>query len=486
MSAVAVGSRPGATALRVRSTVRGVVLWSSVGLTGLTVAYLLSAGLWYAALALIVVVPGFVLLNRAPLSAVAIWLLFVPYFLQSSGPPRYAYWAMHRALPVVAILVLVASRILGIRSRPLGRLGGPELLMAAYVLVSVLSIAYTSPAFGTSVINLYDRVVVPMCLYLVVRLARPTEGSLRWLVPIAAITVATQTLIGALSWLAPGTLPAEWLGRAGSRTIGSVGSPSVYGVAVLAAGAFALHAAATEPRRRVRIALRLVFGAAVLMAVLTFSRGVWLAAVVVVAAMVIVHPRQVQRVAVMAVPLLIALSLTGAVSGQIETIQNRLQSEETALERLPIALASWRMFEQKPLTGWGFDNFDRYDREFQSEVADFIPEKDHASHNVYLTLLAEQGLVGWMLFLAPAMWLLVRTVRVFSSLPRTGLVSRKLVVVLWGVLAAHVTVNNFSNMRVVFGLGQWWLVLGLIATLVSTQAARDPDQLSSLQEKAYW
>ena len=137
------------------------------------------------------------------------------------------------------------------------------------------------------------------------------------------------------------------------------------------------------------------------------------------------------------------------------------------------------MFEQKPLTGWGFDNFDRYDREFQSEVGDFIPEKDHASHNVYLTLLAEQGLVGWLLFLGPAIWLLVRTVRVFSSLPRTGLASRKLVVLLWAVLAAHVTVNNFSNMRVVFGLGQWWLVLGLIATLVSAQAARDPDQLSS-------
>ncbi len=486
MSVVVLGSTPGASARGTRAVVRGVVLWSSVVLTGLTVAFLLSAGLWYAAVALMVAVPGFVLLNRAPLSAVAIWLLFVPYLLQSSGTPRYAYWVVHRTLPLVVLLLLIASRMLRIRSRPLGRLGVPELLMGAYVLASLLSIGYTSSAFGTSVINLYDRVVVPMCLYLIVRLARPTEASLRWLVPIAAITVTMQTLIGALSWLAPGTLPTEWLGRAGSRTIGSLGSPSVYGVAVLAAGAFALHAAATEPRREVRIALRLLFGASVVMAVLTFSRGVWLAAVVVVVAMVLVHPRQVRRVAVMAVPLLIVLSFTGAVSGQIETIQNRLQSEETALERLPIALASWRMFEQKPLTGWGFDNFDRYDREFQSEVGDFIPEKDHASHNVYLTLLAEQGLVGWLLFLGPAAWLLVRTVRVFSSLPRTGLASRKLVVLLWAVLAAHVTVNNFSNMRVVFGLGQWWLVLGLIATLVSVQATHDPEQLSTPREKAYW
>jgi hypothetical protein len=48
-------------------------------------------------------------------------------------------------------------------------------------------------------------------------------------------------------------------------------------------------------------------------------------------------------------------------------------------------------------------------------------------------------------------------------------VSRKLVGIMWLALLAHVVVNNFSNMKVVYGLGLWWLTLGLIASLVDHQ-----------------
>jgi O-antigen ligase len=446
----------------------GAIGWGlAVVVTGVATAYLLAAGLWFVVVALLVALPGFVILNRAPLAALAIWLLLAPYVLFTSGVVRYGFWLVHRALPVVVIVVLIASRVLGLRTRPLGRLGAPELLMVTYIFATVLSIGYTSTTVPTSIITLYDRVVVPMCLYVIVRLVRPTEQSLRWLVPIAAVTVVAQTMLGLAAWVAPGALPDEWLGREGTRTIGSLGSPSVYGVTMLAAGAFLLHAAATEPRRVVRFGERTLFVVSVVMAVGTLTRGVWLAAIVVVAALALVHPRQLRRVAVMALPLLLVLAFTGAAAGQVAKLETRFGSEQTALSRLPVALASWRMFEAKPVAGWGFGNFDEYDREFQAEVSGFIPEKDHASHNVYLTLLAEQGLIGVLLFLGPAAWLLGRTIASYSRLPRTGLASRKLVVLLWAVLLAHVTVNNFSNMRVVFGLGQWWLVLGLIAALVT-------------------
>lgn len=468
-----------------RTAARALALAALVTLTGATVAYLTAAGLWYVVVVLLAILPGFVLLNRVPLSAVALWLLFAPYVLQTSGVTRYGFWIVHRAIPVGVLVVLVASRALGLRSRPLGRLGGPELLMVTYVLATMLSIGYTSSATGTSLITLYDRVVIPMCLYLVVRLIRPTDESLRWLVPIAAITVIAQAVVGTLAWSAPGTLPSDWLGRAGSRTIGSLGSPSVYGVTLLAGGAFLLHAAALERDRWARIVLRALFGVAMLMAVVTFSRGVWVATIVVVVAVAVVHPRSFRRVATAAIPMLLVLAVTGAASNQLTTIDQRFGSDQTALERLPIALASWRMFEQKPLSGWGFANFDEFDFQFQTEVDGFVPEKDHASHNVYLTLLAEQGLVGVLLFLGPAIWLLARTIAAFSRLPRSGLAGRKLVVLLWATLLAHVMVNNFSNMRVVFGLGQWWLILGLIASIVSVPTG-ERDSLSLGRSHPSW
>ena len=129
------------------------------------------------------------------------------------------------------------------------------------------------------------------------------------------------------------------------------------------------------------------------------------------------------------------------------------------------------MFEQKPIFGWGYGNFDRYDRQFQGRFGDLVNpvEKDLTSHNVYLTLLAEQGLVGLTLFLAPVILLLYQTVRLKSHLPRRGLLSGKMLNLLWLVILGYFVVNSFSPMVVVFGLSLQWIALGLIANIVQTR-----------------
>jgi hypothetical protein len=143
------------------------------------------------------------------------------------------------------------------------------------------------------------------------------------------------------------------------------------------------------------------------------------------------------------------------------------QSEESALSRLPVVYAAIRMFRAKPLLGWGYENFDRFDRDFQSRVGNLVtPEKDHASHNLYLTLLAEQGAVGFVLFLGPAFYWLFRSWAYRRRADRSGLVGGNLVGVLWLVLVAVVVVSNFHRMQVPFGFGIWWLSLGLIASVV--------------------
>jgi hypothetical protein len=51
-------------------------------------------------------------------------------------------------------------------------------------------------------------------------------------------------------------------------------------------------------------------------------------------------------------------------------------------------------------------------------------------------------------------------------MPTQGFLNRNLVFIFWLVILFHFIVNNFSNMRVVFGLGMWWITLGLIANIV--------------------
>jgi O-antigen ligase len=91
------------------------------------------------------------------------------------------------------------------------------------------------------------------------------------------------------------------------------------------------------------------------------------------------------------------------------------------------------------------------------------PEKDHASHNLFLSIAAEQGILGIALFLGPTVYWLIRTRSAPAGMPST---ERKLLASLWLVIAAFVIVNNFSVMKVTFGLGLWWLTLGLIGSTV--------------------
>ncbi len=457
------------------------VLPGAAVVVGLMVAVLVDRGLWFGVIALAFAVPGFVLVHRAPLASLGVWLLVAPFVLQTGGSVRYAYQVVHRLLPVAILLALALSHVVGTRTRRLGRLGWPESFMAAYVAASVISVIYTSADVSASLIDLYDRVAIPMLLYVIVRLVGPDGSSIRRAAPLLAFLLVTQTVIGALSWAIPGILPSDWLGRVGSRTTGSLQSPSVYGVAVLTAGVLLLHLAATERRRSRRTAYVVLYAIALVMATVTFSRGVWLAlGVVLLAAMV--HRTLSRRVMVAALPILVVLGATGVIGGQIDTIQERFGSEETALDRLPLALASIDMFRAKPVAGWGFDNFDRFDRQFQREVAGFVPEKDHSSHNLYLTLLAEQGIVGLTFYLAPVVWWAVLSVRRWKRFPAGGrIVDRRLLIVLWGILGAHGMVNMFSNMRVVYGLGLWWMTLALIAVVVDDRAAggRGSDALVS-------
>jgi len=453
---------------------RGVQLTATVAtamLCAVVVAYLVASGHSEIALALLLAVPVASFVLRYPLSAVAIWLVVTPFLVATDGGAiRMVYWLVHRALPPIALLNVVIGAKLGER-RPLPRLRWPEFAMAAYLVLTQLSILYTAQEVTASTYHVYDRVFIPMCLYLIVRFVEPDERDLRRLLPIVVYLLLSQAMFGILQWTAPGVLPDAWLNRLGLRTTGSLSHPNAYGTTMLFTGLVVLHAGMSRDPGDRRRRLLCMFPAALVFVVLTYSRASWLAGLVVVLGLFTIYPRYITNLAVVAIVLGAALVVTERVDQQVQLVQQRFrseQSEESALSRLPVVAASLRMFGERPLLGWGYGNFDRYDREFQGAVGNLVvPQKDHASHNLYLTVLAEQGVLGFVGYVGPAAWWLGASRRTWRAMPRAGPVDRNLLVCLWLVLAAHVVVNNYSNMRVVFGLGLWWMVLGLIASIVT-------------------
>lgn len=440
-------------------------------LAALVVALLVSADLWYVALGMMLSVPAFVLIHRYPLAAITIWLFLAPFVtVTDSGTLRRVFWLVHRLMPVATLLIVAFTPRLGITHRRLPRLGWAEVLIAGYVIATLTSIWFTSAAPQAMTVLFYDRAIAPICLYLVIRLVEPTDRDVRWFVPATVFLLLTQSAIGMMGWWAPGALPEAWTVHAGERTTGTFRDPNVFGVTVLFCALLLFHHGAAIARGVRRLAYVVLSILALCMLFMTFSRANWIVLVIVVAALVVVQRPLFPRIMAITIPVFAILIAVGAFSSQLTWAGQRLdseQSEESAVSRLPVVYASVRMFVARPVTGWGYENFDRYDRQFQKAVGDLVyPNKDHASHNFYLTTLAEQGVVGLLLFLGPVGYWLVGTVKVLPRMSRSGFISRQLLLSLWLVILGHVIVNNFSRMQVQFGLGMWWVVLGLIASIV--------------------
>ncbi len=433
-------------------------------------AYLAANEQWLVGLVLLCAFPIFILLHRRPFWGLLLWLLLTPFMVESNILPRNVFWIIHRALPIVMLGLIVTGSILGMHKRPLPRPGWAELAMFGYILISLLSIVYSNQQVAATSFLLYDRVVIPMCLYFLVRILQPTEKEMRWLLPVLIFILISQSIIGMLSWLMPQILPSVWLSRVGERTTGSLGSYSVFTATMAFCGVLLLHSARTVSlTKKMRLGFLLLFVLAFFMIFFSFSRGSWLAGLIVLAGVFFFEPKLLLRLGLSVVVVLILFQPI-LPTEYIEQANRRFyseQSEESALSRLPIFYAAYRMFEAKPLFGWGYDNFDRYDRQFQERVGDLVnATKDHASHNVYLTVLAEQGIVGFSLYMAPVLFWFFLSLKVWRNIPAEGFWSRKLLFFLWLIIIFFIVVNNFSNMRVVFGLGLWWITLALIGNMV--------------------
>ncbi len=449
-----------------------LVILTGLGVGTLT-SILLVSGRWQLAAALIVALPGLIVLHKYPFLTLILWLVLAPFLLHTTtAPERQVYWIVHRALPPLTVGLILLTAKIGLRKVKLPRLGFPELLMAAYLVFGTLSIIMLSPTRQATLYHFYDRVFSPMCLYLIIRLTVPGDREWGWLLPVVFFIALSQSAIGVLSWVAPGVLPGKWLDKVGERTTGTLINPSIYTTALTFAGLLLLHGI-----HQIDAGLkRRLFAATFLLSwfgiFISFSRASWLAGLLVLFGLFFLYPRFMLRLGL--VVGLVSLLAGGILfSSYLDKARQRLYSSEaenSALDRLPGFLAAYRMFQEKPLLGWGYGNFDVYDAKFMGRVLDFANDnKDHASHNWFLSYLAEQGLIGSLLFFGPLLWWFVPSLKKLRRLPRDGLWGRDLLIFLWLVVLAEVVINNFMNMLIFFGHGLWWIVLGLIAVMVQTE-----------------
>lgn len=446
----------------------------------LLIGYMVVNEIWIVAFALLLAIPAFIIFSKNPFIVLFIWLAIGPFIIIIPSSMQPVYWLVHRLLPIGALAVVWINHLTGLHPRKFPKLTMAELAMFLYCFASLVSVITTSNDPTDGITTLYDRIIIPMSLYLLIRIWSPQEREIKQLTPMLLFLVFSQISIGLLAWFYPSALPDYWLDWAGQRTTGSLRSYGAYVSAMLFAGLPLLHTALTTKEGFYKKILLVGFFLSLLGAFISFSRAGWLALGVVLACLFYLYPKGMIRSTLVIIPIVAILAI-GPLAEQIQWASQRLdspESEASALSRLPTFLASVRMFQARPFFGWGYENFNEYDFQFYSRVGDLInPEKDHSSHNYFLTLLAEQGMVGFILFLFPIAYWLYQTKKTLHNYPSQGFLSQKLIFTLWLFPLAFGILNLFQSMRVIYALGIFWINLGLIASLVSSS----PKQLPALE-----
>jgi hypothetical protein len=184
----------------------------------------------------------------------------------------------------------------------------------------------------------------------------------------------------------------------------------------------------------------------------THTRSVWLSFVFCLLIWAIYSQRRTMRVIV--VSLLVASMLLVAVLNMQNFLsENRskggLTDTEPILLRIGLAQMTWEIIKDYPLWGVGFGHFrdhaPGYARDPSSPAYAF--GSTAMEHNNLLSILAETGVIGVILYVWLIVCLLRFSVRLYHKLPPTSprMIGRDLLVLYWILAAAYIIDGTFRE-----------------------------------------
>jgi len=287
-----------------------------------------------------------------------------------------------------------------------------DFLPAAYVVFVLTSIAATSPVIDPSVARsvevVFLNVALGPCLYyfLVVGpgVAVKTPTILRVLMAGACVEAVLGLIETATAWTPWGTTTGATNG--GLRAVATLENPAILGACLGIGAAIAAAIVAWDGPHSLRRQARLTLVLCIPALFTTLTRGPIVATMMAVLLVLVAGRRRLLAIALIACAAL-ALVVAWPHIRSSSVYEQRIANVDTVLVREQIQRVSLVLWREKPILGWGFGSFDRVKNETDFPYVPGIPGDIYryaganTSHNTYLTVLVELGLVGLLLLLAP-------------------------------------------------------------------------------------
>ena len=401
-------------------------------------------------------------------------VIYVPLVLLdlSIGVAGWIAVSFVGALSVVSVgptaaLLLIAVTWIGVLSRSSERIVAIfqreralficVALLFAWMLVSVLWAA--TPSVALKELKWW---VFALIGFYVVATALPTIRAVQIVLSGFVLGASISVIVGlSANALSTSATAVDTATRVDSRLAGGVGDPNYLAAALVPAACVALGLIASSRRAGLRFLAVIGLVLCISGIVISESRGGILAAVVASLFALVVARRRAPVVAVLAVVLAIAGIFLATSPGAWKRITT---ADPTGDGRSSLWLVAERMWEQEPVHGVGLGNYQVRARDFVREPGKLtdiglIAEKPHVTHNVYLQMLAEEGVVGFALLFGAFGLAMVATgsaARTFDrrGSPAYGTLARSVLIGQVGLLTASFFISDADDPRL-------WALLAL-------------------------
>jgi hypothetical protein len=376
------------------------------------------------------------------------WRVQVPLFFSLTIP---------RIGLVVLVLLLIGMVAMGrIRLRHVWPVSGAIVALAAYFFVSAVASGFESRSVVSVHYRLIGGYIFPFAVFGLILHAFHKEAHFRHLAVFFALLSVYLTFtgwcerfeIGALIWprfINDPTVGIHW---------GRVRGPFVMSAAMGLALVYCYFNNLMLARHAGRFTWALYTLNALMLPVIfwTKTRSVWLSFVLCSLIWAAYSRRRTTRV--VSVSLLLALAVFIAVINMdnfmtSEREKGGVTDVEPMLLRIGLAHMTWEIVQEHPLVGVGFGHFRDHAPDFARDPSSpfYAFGSTALEHNNLLSIVAETGILGLVLYVLMIVLLLRYSVRLFRKLPTTaaGFIGRDLLVLYWILTAAYFIDGTFRE-----------------------------------------
>lgn len=406
------------------------------------------------------------------------WLAVAPFVqaIEPGSPLLVITIAFHRALlPIVGLGALVGESV----RRQLRFSRSEKLLIAflAYAFVSLLMTwngRFSTPP-GTEATRTFLLAYVVPFGALVIATRLPVRSQTKVLVMLGAVGAVmsaggiVQNLLGRSVFPGAGVWQEIW----DPRAVGALANPAVSAYVAQVGTFVAIYLGFRVAGLRALGALTVLAGT--VFTILTYTRSAWVAFAVGIGAIAWLYRRARPWVIVFVVVAAAAFSFN--VGGFVDEafLEERAGNQENVEGRVAFGSTGFRMFEDQPVIGQGFGAYDTESFRFAAgfgRVGAAVSVAD-TSHNSFLTILAELGAVGFLLYAAAIFFALKGAVGALRR-PGAGVDRLKIVTLLAGVLSYFVSANLIDMRFFSFAVALFWFNLGLLIEVGRSADERAP------------